>query len=110
MQSLEFELKSLRNGSILIIWLSGRLAAGDGAALERLELEISKQDIDHVLLDLSRLIHLGAGILPTLENLAQRQLKLGVKVQLCLLPGDLKNHLAELAKTNNVSAGMRSAA
>jgi anti-anti-sigma regulatory factor len=110
MQPSEFELKSLRNGSILIIWLCGRLAVDNGAALEHLEQEISKQDVDYVLLDLSRLIHLGAGILPALENLVQRQLKLGVNVRLCLLPGDLKNQLAELAKTNNVSAGMRRAA
>ena len=110
MQPVEFELKSMRNGSLLIVWLCGRLTADGGENLKRLALEISKQEVDHVLLDLSKLTHVGAGIMPSLERLAAKAIAEGVDVRLCLVPGDLKANLADLARSPNISSDRRRAA
>lgn len=110
MQPAEFELKSTRNGSLLIVWLCGRLTADGGEHLERLEVEISKQEVDHILLDLSKLTHVGAGIMPSIERIAEKTIAQGIEVRLCLLAGDLKANLADLARSPNISADRRRAA
>lgn len=106
------EYSVIRNGAILIVWLTGDLYHGAQESLDACWLEVDTDtDIRFVFLDLGRLGSVNADAIPAFTKFQKQIRAKQIELRVCGMSDELKERLAKkgVLRLDEVSANLKTA-